>query len=316
MTSPQPCPTLSWFLSLESPDPGSIVRWLVTQVWKHALPVQLSVDYEDIHPEPDWLEELDTQSLCSLVAYWDTDDSPSLVWNGKRCVTSRFSFPADLPAMQALLKGAPFEVAAFGNFHRAWREPPLDYSPPSFGSGHYPLGWGCAFKGAGHARLVSRRWLTYGPWKLYQEADDLSFIQFHNLNASPVDALKQARPGHRLLGLGDESGFMQMNYVYEQPPAGLYSADEKMLRVLMVGRSPSTLEMLDACAAKRLQALGPDKPLERIAYIFADESAARASLHSLWLRQLECWAVIDGVEHRLDESYEPPSPRTPSWARS
>ena len=315
MTSSKPARTLSWFLSLEGPNPLATVRWLVKHVWAGAVPVQLSIDYDDIHPAADWLNTLNADTFSSLVAYWDDGDSPSLVWNAKRLVASRFSFPADVQTALALLENAPFEIATFGNFHPEWDEAPLDYSPPGFGAGHYPLGWGCAFKGNGHARLVSRRWLDFGPWKRHAGDNDLSLVQFHDLAASAEDALKQARPGHRLLGLGDESGFMQRNYVYEYPPAGLYSAEERMLRIVVMGRKLSTLEMLDACAARRLQALGPEKPLERIAYVFTDEKSARDCLHALWLRDLECWAITDGVERRLDDSYAPAEPEPPAWAR-
>ena len=34
-----------------------------------------------------------------------------------------------------------------------------DYEKTSFGEGHLPHGWASAFKGKGHDRLVSRRWL-------------------------------------------------------------------------------------------------------------------------------------------------------------
>jgi hypothetical protein len=54
--------------------------------------------------------------------------------------------------------------------------------------------------------------------------------------------------------------------------------------------------------------------IERIAYVFVDEGDARAHLHELWLRELECWVADDRGKRRLDLDYHPvPSP--PAWVR-
>jgi len=85
------------------------------------------------------------------------------------------------------------------------------------------------------------------------------------------------------------------------------------LKVVVHGRAVSQCEMLDACAARVYQPLGPDKPLAQVAYVFMTEDQARAYLHELWLRGLECWAIVEGREVRLDDSYEPGPPPKPDW---
>ena len=176
------------------------------------------------------------------------------------------------------------------------------------------LGWGCAFKGAGHNRLVSRRWLDFGPWRLIRGTNDVSMVQFHDLGADAPTALEQAKPGHERMGISDTGGFIQTAYVYAHKIDGLYSQEERKLRILIHGREVSEREMLDACAVRHYQALGADSPIDSIAYVFAVEAEARAHLHELWLRELECWAFIGGCEERLDLDYHP-APDKPSWVK-
>jgi len=37
-----------------------------------------------------------------------------------------------------------------------------------------------------------------------------------------------------------------------------------------------------------------------------------ASLHELWLRELQCWYVDERGKHRLDVDYHP-TPQPPAW---
>jgi hypothetical protein len=312
--SPNPATAeIPWRLSLEGPDLAAIAHWLVHTGWQDAVPQRLQVNHQNRTAKEGWLEALGKEPSGTVAVYWTDSPEPSLVWHPKRCVAATFPVSPDVPQRLAQLEDAPFQVAAFGSIHPQWLRAPLEYRAPSFGDNHFRLGWGCAFKGAGHDRLVSRRWPRHGPWKRFTGRNDTSLIQFHDLGADARRALAQAKPGHELIGLGDESGFLQRNYVFEKPPKGLYSASERMLRIVVTGRPPSALEMLDACAAKRFNALGPDKPLERIAYIFPDAAVAKAHLHALWVRELECVALVNGVEKRLDESYNPPDSTLAGW---
>ncbi|MFF0776571.1 hypothetical protein ACFYUK_47365 [Nonomuraea wenchangensis] len=64
------------------------------------------------------------------------------------------------------LAGTPFRPASFAGVHREWGDRAEPYRARSFGGGHYPHGWACAFRSKGHLTLVSRRWLEHGPWRL------------------------------------------------------------------------------------------------------------------------------------------------------
>jgi hypothetical protein len=154
--------------------------------------------------------------------------------------------------------------------------------------------------------------LEYGPWRVIRIPDDITFIQFHDLTADAETALEQAKPGHERMGISDFGGFLQTDYVYEYKPIGPYVPEERKLKIIVHGRDVTQTEMLDACAARHYQALGSERPLDNIAYIFMEEEPARAHLHELWLRELECWAIIEGREVRLDTDYHP-TPVKPEW---
>ncbi|MCA9678655.1 MAG: hypothetical protein KC464_26745, partial [Myxococcales bacterium] len=113
-------------------------------------------------------------------------------------------------------------------------------------------GWGCMLVGErGHAQLVSRRWLDHGPWLLHRFADDISLIQFHDLDADPATALAQALPGHRRLGDNDMGGWLRSSYTPKYETKGLYVASDQTLRIVVApGRLISEREMLDACAER------------------------------------------------------------------
>lgn len=216
--------------------------------------------------------------------------------------------PKSVEAAIALLDPLPFEVASFGAIHDEWLG---SYRAPGFGGFHALLGWACAFRGVGHDRLVSRRWLEHGPWRLVKAGGDLSFVQFHDLAADPASALEQARHGHELMGIGPLGGYLQDDFVFEADVKGLYLANERKL-VITAADPVSQRAMRDACAARRQRRSDPAQPIDRIAFLFIDESLARKHLHDLWLRELECWALIDGQKRRLDEGYAP-VPQKPTW---
>jgi hypothetical protein len=116
------------------------------------------------------------------------------------------------------------------------------------------------------------------------------------------------------MGYSDTGGYVQHIFTYSQDLKGLYYASErKMIVAVPYGERVSQREMLDACAARFYQALGEDKPLDNVAYSFVDDDAARAHLHELWLRELECRSFVEGVERRLDDVYQPPPPDRPDW---
>lgn len=234
---------------------------------------------------------------------------------GRIVKVSAAEYDLDPRRLLDALGEVPFTVCSAATIHPEWTTGALgeEYLAPSFGDLHWRHGWGCLFRGAGHDRLVSRRWLDFGPWLLRRGANDTSLIQFHDLDADAARALEQARPGHERMGISPVGGYVQTDFHYSRDLKGLYYAEERKLHVAVpVGEEVTQREMLDACAARLYQALGPNQPLDNVVYVFVEEEAARAHLHELWLRALECRAFLEGVETRLDEDYHP-SPVEPEW---
>ena len=207
----------------------------------------------------------------------------------------------------AQLSQLPFTIASSsglaGMFHG-----------PSFSDGHRGHGLLAAFQGAGHQRLVSRRWLDHGPWATLHGPNDTTWVFFYDPDEPEADQLDRAKHGHRWMGISNEGGFLQSSYVYAGDLDVRYDAELQLIRQLVHGKAPEPTVLRDLCAARAFQALGPDRPIQRVALVFMSETQARESLHDLWLREIECWALIQGREVRLDEDYEPPP--KPAWARS
>ena len=302
-----------WGLALQGPAPAEATRWLAQACFAGRTPVRQSVAYERGPVADDWLAKVCEPSRDTQALYFNDEGDEYLIVHPSGTVSSRFPFAGAVPEALHLLEAAPFEVASFESLHD-WSAIARSYRAPSFSRNHFPHGWGCAFKGAGHARLVSRRWLDFGPWKLHRGAQDLSLVQFHASQASAREALAQAKPGHALMGIGEQGGYLQQPYVFEHAISGLYDRDEHMLRVVVLGRRLTPVEVQYACAALQQGALSTAQPLKRVAYVFPDPDEAQVWLHALWLRGLECWTIVGGVERRLDADHHP-TPVPPSWAQ-
>ncbi|MGE5094748.1 MAG: hypothetical protein ACM3SO_06390 [Betaproteobacteria bacterium] len=275
-------------------------------------PSVLNVDDQSRPPSADWIERWVPHCRREVFAAWDEGYQVFLAYTKDMVVkASAPSVRYDGSTIVDWLDALPFELASFGAIHPAWSSRP-DFPGPGFGDLHFPLGWACAFKGAGHARLVSRRWLDHGPWLLARGPNDTSFVQFHETDADSDTAFAQAMPGHLRMGIDDKGGFIQSDYVYTHKIAGIYIAAERRLAIPVHGRTVSQAEMLDACATRLYQALGAGQRIDSIGYVFADEENARSHLHELWLRELECRTMASGRETRLDATYRPPVVK-PDW---
>jgi hypothetical protein len=278
------------------------------------IPNELKVDHVAQPPSADWLDRWAPRCSQVVLASWDRfrrwiEFSPPFVVK-----VGLKGFPRRVDDLLALLRSFPFELAEVCDTYPEWAMDPTAYFAPSFGNLHFPHGVSCAFRGAGHDRLVSRRWLEFGPWRTIRAEGDLTFVQFHDLAADWRTALEQARVGHEIMGPSSIGGFIQDGYRFARDLDGLYIAAERRLRFLVHGRPVPQREMLDACAARRLQALGPQRPIDHVAYVFAVEAEARAHLHELWLRELECWTFVNGKETRIDLDYHP-TPDKPEWVK-
>lgn len=288
-------------IGLDGPDRLALARTLLESgLWQSPVPAELRVDYEDRQPEPGWLETWVPGARQSVVGRFRDEPEEYLLVRPGMATLARFRFALDPAKVLELLAGLPFTVASFESLYPEWdREPP--YIAPSFSRGHFRHGWACAFKGAGYDRLVTRRWLDHGPWRVLSGPEETTLVQFHEIGVGAETALAEAEPAHQRMGITDSGGFLQSGYVYEHSIKGLYDAGARALKVVVHGRDVSPREMLDYAAALRFQALGPSQPLERVLFVFLEEERAKAHLSELWLHGLEGW-FAGAEEVRLDES--------------
>ena len=210
------------------------------------------------------------------------------------------------------LDNCDFSLAAVLGPHGRWF---AHNTPERFGlsNGHFGNAFAVAFKGDGFEQLVSRRWLEFGPWKTHWRGEELCLVQFHELDVDSETALKQALPGHKRMGIDDIGGFLRSPYLYSEDITGPYDAKKKLIKIIVpVGAEVPQRKMLDACALRTAGANDAGKRVDSVAFVFMTEADARKHLHELWLRELECRALIDGKEVRLDLDYQPTLDR-PEW---
>jgi hypothetical protein len=277
------------------------------------LPARVWSDGKERKIGDDWLERWMLAAKLDAIARWS--DGARVRFDRNSIVKMTLEgYTVETKRTLRLAADLPFTVGSNSSLYPAWEDGSVGekYSAPSFGDLHWPHGWACFFKGDGHRRLVSRRWIDFGPWRVVRGAGDTTMVQFHDLEADAETALEQAKPAHRRMGISREGGFIQTGFVYAHELEGRYFAEKRRLDIVVNGRSVSQSEMLDACALRLYQRLGPDKPVDNVAYTFVREEEARAHLHELWLRELECWAIVKGREVRLDLDYHP-TPTPPAW---
>ena len=251
------------------------------------------------------------------ICFWDGDEKQLSA--DFRAQTVYFSLPAvfiNSDVGRTFVEPFPFEVCSLGaDFFHEWIK--ADYRRWSFGRGHVDHGWGCAFRGAGHDRLVSRRWLDFGPWRVIRRPDDTTFIQFHDLALTdPAEAYAQAAPGHQRMGidpLGGYIGGIDLDVI--AGVQGVYRPETRTLDIVVPpGAEVTQQDMRVACGLRlhhRLTQPATDR-IDQIAYVFVDQADARAHLHELWLRELACWYLDEAGTHRLDLDYHP-TPSPPAW---
>ncbi len=284
------------------------------ELFHETAPIALRVDDKAKPVSDDWVDRWAPNCRRAVFADWEGAGHVSLIRDS--IVKARRKGALIEPArVLAFLSVLPFELASFDIVHEEWDAEPNRYWPPGFANLHWPHGWACAFKGAGHARLVSRRWLDHGPWLVRRGADDTTLVQFHDLEADSATALEQAKPGHDRMGISEHGGFLQWpGYVMTHAINGLYVAEKRELRVIVHGRDVPESEMTDAAAMRAFNGHGDDKPIDKVIYVFMDEGSARAHLHQLWLRDIEVRAMVRGAEVRIDEGYAPQAAK-PEWVK-
>jgi hypothetical protein len=336
-------------LSLDAASLPKVVHAIMASSWMHEYlpaPDRLDVDNTDVPVSEDWKGE-----LCSPVTHaraaWVYPEKPYLSRRVLRVdagLVVKFN-AQDIETSDVLATMAewPFDVATLSSWHSHVWEPPLlekQYRAPRFGNGHHDLGWACLFRGEeGHRRLVSRRWLDFGPWRVLRGPHDTTMVQFHDVDADARTALEQAMPGHHRMADTSAGGIIDPLFELASPFNALYVSDERKLRVIChEGRVVTPGEMLDACTVLFHNNTPPERfareradmarivghrepphiegPVDSVAFVFITEEDARAHLHDLWLRGLECWAFIEGKEVRLDLDYHPEPPPKPAWVQA
>lgn len=304
-------------MSLSGADPRAIVEALIASKFAgEGTPSELMRLATDL-PVESWRVELarlpDDLDIC-----WDGPGSPgeiSIKSNAVVCA-QRSHVELEPESLVEILEALPFDIAVVGNRFVDWEDEDVlgEYLGPTLAPGHYPLGLAIALKSDGYRRLVSRQWLDYGPWCLVSSGN-LTVIFFHDVYAEAAEALKQARPGHRAMGPGPEGGWVHPDFQFSGEHSGLYDAEDREYVWVLAGRDPEPRELLEHCAVRNQQALGPDKPVERVAVVMPEEPRARRWVHQMWLRDIDLRTFVGGREISLTAGYEPPPPVPPAWVR-
>jgi hypothetical protein len=282
------------------------------------LPDEVFVDDEQLTPGRDWPVAI-LSAQREAICFWS--DRQQQAAYSPRSEQAMFSLPNGFSTTGealTILEPLPFELCALGAaFFDEWIA--ADYKRWGFGRSHVSHGWGCLFRGAGHDRLVSRRWLDFGPWRVVRLPNDTTFIQFHDLAITdPAEAYEQAKLGHERMGNSATGGYIQYHLpgLLKGAGKGIYTPEERLLEVVVgFGNEVPQIEMLRNAALRFHHRTAPTStPVERVAYVFVDQPDAEAHLHELWLRELECWVVDDKDKRRLDLDYHP-VPNPPAWVR-
>ena len=259
------------------------------------------------------------QALASCKHDEEGDRFSMLSWDPNSCAKVRNTdYPFTPASLRDLLAQLDFTVASvLLAYDYPWRHP-KDYKRPGLSDGHFGAGSFAAFRGEnGHRRLVSRRWLEHGPWRLIRdEPTDLTLVQYHDLEADDDAALEQVRPGHQTMGIRPHGGFIQTNFVWGQLEPNFYDRASRTSIVLVHhADAVRPRQMLEAAALKLWQP-HEGTPIDQVAFVFTNEANGRKHLHDLWLRGLEVRVMGANGEVRIDDQYDPGPPTVPDWVRA
>jgi hypothetical protein len=308
-------------ISFSSLDPIALMKAIHHSLkpFNQRWPSIVTDGYDKYEDTANWIDEILPKYERGVGAYWgEMIESEGFIDYAPKEEIVKVEISdyelTDAESVMKMLAPLPWTAAAFRGLSRqgGWKE----YAGPNLDNSHFPHGWACAFKGEGHNHLVSRRWLEYGPWRLLRdEENDISFIQFHDLNADPATALEQAKPGHEAMSIYGVGGYIRKTHRFTNDLRGLYVPSDRNMRVVIPARKQITYsEMSDYCAARHFQAF-ENQPFDTLSFVFIVAEEAQPYLHDLWLREIECFGITpQGVEVRLDTDYHP-VPNPPEWVR-
>jgi hypothetical protein len=309
-------------ISAMGPDPRGLFATVAASApFASRHPLDITVNYEEISFAADWVRDvLGRGERLSISVDWpgphgERYTGPSLkldsgglvLWEIRDeevpTLDSAFAFVTGLP-IETLVIGPLFSDRGAHPSPGEWaddREPLV-----GLGEGHRVHGLGVLFRGKGHDRLVSRRWLEHGPWLVRQLENDTTWIQFHDVDADAETAWAQAARAHDRMGISHIGGYLQHDYVFHSTIRGLYKATDRTLTIVRSGEPLTQVEMLDLCAHRAQMRTDATQPIDRVRVLFMEERDARRYQHELWLREFECWYIdAQGREVRLDAGYQP-----------
>ena len=307
--------------AIEGPDPRSLFDLIAA--WPEfrdaGAPSSVRTGFDKVAPA-DWRSIRDAANPTGGSAKWEGafQRLPKQITTRPNSKVVMVVIPHCFERASEVLERAsplPLRLATFGELYGdAWPSPADGHTRWGI---HLDHGWGMMFRGAGHDRLVSRRWLDFGPWRVVHLPNDTTFIQFHDLALTdPAEAWEQAKVGHQRMGIDPIGGYIKgidLDVISEV--RGLYIAETRTLEIVVgPGNSVSQHDMRVACALRlhhRETKPAIDR-IDQIAYVFMDRRDAGAHLHELWLRELQCWYVDETGKHRLDADYHP-TPTPPQW---
>ncbi|MFN7897274.1 MAG: hypothetical protein ACK5Q6_14200 [Cyanobacteriota bacterium] len=214
---------------------------------------------------------------------------------------SRYEVSAE--ALVELLRDMPFEACTTSTLDPTWWQ------------GHDSIhGWAFALKGTGH-RLVSRRVVDRGPWRLHRDGD-LTVFQFHDLGVDEATALAQAAPGHALLApmwlgghyAGQSWAFKSNAYDYKPQ----FYERETQTSVLLFHEGEAPRRTIGIAAGSRIHQLFAEQ-VSQVRFVYMDEESARKQLEILWLYAIESSVMTYNGETRIDTDYVPSEVVLPLW---
>lgn len=301
--------TYALSLCLSGSRSDEILDGLISTGLFDSLPSELLIDNEEVPAPPRWKQKL-ASSKVEAAAIWEEDDDIKKIVVAPRPGTVTAVVPKAFATREeavAIIEALPFTLCTIGTVGQK----PVTTDSERFRGHLVALGWGCAFRGEGHDRLVSRRWLEFGPWELIRRPNDLSIVLFHELTSNMTAAKKQAAPGHVRMAGWDAGGMLG-----DQPEpikGGIYRAKQHRYEIIVdKGREVSEEEMNNARSAQANRRTGKER-IDHMAFVFIEQSDAEKHLHEMWLRDLEVWYVEEEGNHRIDDDYNP-KPRPPAWA--
>lgn len=274
-------------------------------------------------PGPGWLEEATRKATLGWSAWFGgrpgpigRDGAPGLPQGPYGLIKEEYGaiklvlrpWTPSMADFIDLLAAVPFYQASTFTLHPKWFNPGnLRVKQPfiRMNSAHHPHGFAAALRGPGHQAMCSPRWLEQGPWKVWRR-NDITIVQFHDLNADEDTAFHQAEPGWHRFGRTDEGGLLPADAV--ELKGSTYVIPDRMLRIDVRGElSPKDLSDLASWRVRRTK-----HPVERIRLVFPTHELAEMHLYQCWIRSLECCYRADDEDHRIDEDYSV-EPMELSW---